>query len=85
MSAMKSLILIAWVALAVVAVIAAGSTAGNVALWIMGALVLAHLVEMVVFFKRCQGAGGSMAIHMVNVFLFGVFHIKELPTPGATG
>lgn len=46
-------------------------------------LAVAHTVEMFVFFKACQRAGGSMAGHMLNVFLFGVVHMQGLKKSGA--
>ena len=46
-------------------------------------LAVAHTVEMFVFFKACQRARGSMAGHMLNVFLFGVVHMQGLKKSGA--
>jgi len=51
-------------------------------------LAVAHLLEMVFFFRTCQRAGGSLPWHLFNVFLFGVLHMKEVKAalPGeATG
>ena len=41
-------------------------------------LAVAHTVEMVVFFKLCREAGGSLPLHLLNIFLFGIFHAKEI-------
>lgn len=81
MSTAKISILIAYAVLAAVALIAAGSTAGTWALNILVILAVAHVIEMGVFFKRCQRAGGSLPVHLLNVFLFGIFHIKEIEKP----
>ena len=45
-------------------------------------LAVAHTVEMLVFFKACREAGGSIAGHMLNVFLFGVVHMQGLKKAG---
>lgn len=78
MSSTKLGILVCYAIMIAVAIVAAGSTAGTIAAGVLLLLVVAHLIEMVIFFKRCKQAGGSMAGHMLQVFLFGVFHIKEL-------
>ena len=78
MSKVKMSILVVYVLIAAVAVVAAGSTAGSVALNTLLILAAAHFVEMFVFFRRCQQAGGSMPAHMLNVFLFGIIHVREL-------
>ena len=41
-------------------------------------LVVAHAIEVLVFFKACQRAGGSLPAHLLNVFLFGVLHMKDI-------
>lgn len=78
MSTQKISILIAYLVLAAAALLAAGSTAGTWALNILLILAVAHIIEMGVFFKRCKQAGGSLPMHLLNVFLFGIFHIKEM-------
>ncbi len=80
MSTTKLLILAVYAVIVAVAVVAAGTTAGNYALWTLLILVAVHSVEMVVFYKRCREAGGSIVGHLFNVFLFGVFHMRELGT-----
>ena len=77
MSGAKMGILASYLALALVAVLASGQAA-SYAMWVLGILALAHLVEVAVFYRRCQQAPGSLAAHLLNVFLFGIFHIKEL-------
>ena len=77
MSGTKIGILIGYVVLIALAVAGSG-TAASVALWLLVLLAVAHVVEMAVFYGRCKAAGGSMVGHMLQVFLFGVFHVKEL-------
>ena len=77
MSGTKIGILIGYVVLIALAIAGSG-TAASVALWLLVLLAVAHVVEMAVFYGRCKAAGGSMAGHMLQVFLFGVFHVREL-------
>lgn len=51
------------------------ATAGRVTFAVM---VLAHLVECVVFSAELRRAGGSFAGHLAQVFLFGVLHLREV-------
>jgi uncharacterized protein YhhL (DUF1145 family) len=57
-----------------------GTTAGTAAFWVLIALGVAHMVEMIVFFPLAKRAGGSLPGHLFQIFLFGVFHKKELDT-----
>lgn len=82
MSAGKLALLALYAVLAGLAVLQAGTPAGTWAVRILVILAVAHLVEMVIFFKACQRAGGSLAGHMVNVFLFGVVHMKDIKATG---
>jgi len=78
MSAVKIAILVGYAILAVLALTQAGSPAGAWSARVLLILVVAHTVEMIVFFKACQRAGGSLVGHLFNVLLFGVFHMKEI-------
>lgn len=78
MSSAKLAILASYAALIAIAVFLPGSTAATFALGLLLLLAVAHLVEMMIFYKRCKAAGGSMARHMLHLFLFGVFHVREL-------
>ena len=70
--------LVVYAILAVLAITQAGTQVGTVVNWIIGALVVVHAIEVLVFFKRCQSAGGSLPGHLLSVFVFGYFHTKEL-------
>jgi uncharacterized protein YhhL (DUF1145 family) len=50
---------------------------------VFGLLVVTHVVECIVFLPRMRAAGGSLAHHVVQVMLFGVFHARTLPETGA--
>ena len=78
MSAGKIACLVVYAALIAVAVSQAGSGLGTVALGILLALAISHLIEMGLYYKLCQRAGGSLAGNMLNVFLFGYFHMVEM-------
>jgi len=78
MSAVKIAILVGYVVLAYLAMGLQGSDAAQWAGWLLIGLIVAHMLEVAVFFKKCKEAGGSLPMHLFNVLLFGVFHIKEL-------
>jgi len=78
MSAAKISILVGYIVLAALAFTMPGSNAGQIAKWLIVGLVLVHAIEVVVFFGLCKKAGGSLPLHLFNVFLFGVFHVKEI-------
>jgi len=80
MSAGKIVLLMVYAVLAVLALTQGDSATGVWALRLIGILVVVHLVETAVYFKLCQSAGGSLPGHLLNVFLFGVLHVKEIKT-----
>ena len=77
MSGTKIGILVGYAVLIALVVLGSG-IAASIALWLLVLLAVAHVVEMAVFYGRCKAAGGSMPGHMLQVFLFGVFHVREL-------
>jgi uncharacterized protein YhhL (DUF1145 family) len=78
----KLIILVGYAALGFFALTRPDGVLGVWSLRILVILAVAHIVEMFVFFKACQRAGGSMAGHMFNVFLFGIFHMQGLKKAG---
>jgi uncharacterized protein YhhL (DUF1145 family) len=82
MSASKIVILVSYAIMAFLAVTQPESPYGIWSLRILVILAIAHTVEMFVFYKACQRAGGSLAGHLFNVFLFGVFHMQGLKKTG---
>lgn len=78
MSAGKIALLVLYVVLAFLALTQPDAPAGVWSLRIILVLVVAHAVEVLVFYKTCQRAGGSLPGHLINVFLFGVVHVREI-------
>ena len=70
--------LVLYAVLAALAITQAGTSTGTVVNWIIFALVVVHALEVVIFFKLCREAGGSLPGHLLNVFVFGYFHTQEL-------
>lgn len=64
--------------LAAVLVGRAGTAAATVAGWTLLVLAVTHAVEMALYFRLCQQAGGSLAGHLLQVFVFGYFHRIEM-------
>ena len=83
MSAAKIATLGLYAVLAVLALTQSGTTLGSVALWILIVLAVAHLVEVVVFLPLAKRAGGSLAGHVLQIFLFGIFHKREMEAGAA--
>jgi uncharacterized protein YhhL (DUF1145 family) len=83
MSAAKISILVLYGVLGAVALTQANTTPGSAALWILLLLAGAHLVEVMVFLPLARRAGGSLVGHMLQVFLFGIFHKREMETSAA--
>ena len=78
MSVPKIVLLLVYVVLAVLAVTQGGSAVGIWSLRLLILLAVVHAIETAVYFKLCAQAGGSLPVHLLNVFLFGVLHVNEL-------
>ena len=78
MSVSKILALFVYAILAALVLLLGDSPAGVWALRIILILVVAHAVEVMIFFRVCQRAGGSLPAHLLNVFFFGILHVKEI-------
>ena len=79
MSTPKIVTLLVYAVLAALAITQGGTTPLGVwSLRILAILAAAHAIEMVVFFKLCKQASGSLAGNLINVFLFGVIHAGEM-------
>ncbi len=78
MSTPKIVTLLTYAVLAALALTQGGTPLGVWSLRILAILARAHAIEMVVFFKLCKQASGSLAGNLINVFLFGVIHAGEM-------
>ena len=78
MSVPKIVMLVIYVVLGFLATTMQGSNGGQIAYLILVGLAIIHLIEVAVYYKLCQAAGGSPVRHMASVFLFGVLHVKEM-------
>jgi uncharacterized protein YhhL (DUF1145 family) len=78
MSMTKIVTLVIYVVLAGLALTQGDMAVGAWSLRLLGILIVVHAIETVIFFKLCQGAGGSLPMHLLNVFLFGIFHVQEI-------
>ena len=83
MSAGKIGALVLYAVLAGLALTQGGTQLGSIASWIIFVLIAVHSLEVIIFFKLCREAGGSMAGHLLQVFAFGYFHVKELKATSA--
>ena len=84
MSSGKIGALVFYAVLALLAFTQAGTQLGTVVNWIIVGLVLVHALEVVVYFKLCKDADGSLIAHLLNVFIFGYFHTQELKRAAAS-
>ncbi len=70
--------LVLYAALAAVALTQTGTTAGTAAVWVLGILAVVHIAEMVVLYPLCRRAGGSLPGNLLQVFVFGYYHMIEM-------
>jgi uncharacterized protein YhhL (DUF1145 family) len=54
-------------------------SAGQYCRWLFWLLAGVHAVECGVFLPKLRAAGGSLANHLLQTFLFGVLHVRSLP------
>ena len=83
MSAGKIVLLVIYAILAALAITQGDAAVGVWALRLLVLLVVVHTIEVLVFFKACREAGGSLPVHLLNVLLFGVLHIKDIKAAAA--
>ena len=78
MPAVKIAILVIYVLLAALGLTQGDTAVGVWSLRLLVILAVVHAIETVFFFRLCKSAGGSLAGHLLSVFLFGVFHVQEI-------
>ena len=85
MSAGKVACLVVYAALIAVAISQGGSGLGTLAAGILLALAVSHIIEMGLYYRLCQRASGSLAGNLLNVFVFGYFHMVEMKAQQSPG
>lgn len=78
MSAGKIGCLVLYAVLAMLAITQAGTSVATLAVWVLLVLAVAHAIEMLVLFRLCQSARGTLPGNLLQVFLFGYFHMVEM-------
>ncbi len=78
MSAGKTGCLVVYVVLALLALSEAGTTVGTLAIWALLVVAVVHSIEMVIFLPLCRQSSGSLPANLLQVFLFGYFHMIEM-------
>ena len=78
MSLNKIVTLVIWVLSIGAFFVPAESTAVTVLRAVAIFLVVAHIIEIAVFWNVLKRAPGSLGGHIFNTFLFGVFHVGPL-------
>ena len=61
-----------------------GGTLASLGGFVVALLAAAHVVECAVYLPRLKRAPGSLASQLWQTFLFGFFHLRELPTDEGT-
>lgn len=83
MSVGKIVLLAIYAVLVALVIAMPGTTAASVAYWIIITLVVVHLLEVIAFFRLAQRAGGSLPVHLLQVFFFGILHKPEMEAAAA--
>lgn len=78
MSPPKIVLIVVWLLLASGFFASPESTIAGYARMLFWAMAAVHVVECAVFFPKLKAAPGSLAGHLVQVFFFGVAHMREL-------
>lgn len=83
MSLAKIVLLVIYVVLCALALIQPDSVVGIWSLRLLLLLAVVHFIETLLYFRLCREAGGSLPVHLLSVFLFGVLHVNELKSKRA--
>ena len=76
----KTVLAIVWLLLAAGFVVAPDSTVATFARYAFWLMLAAHVIEYLLFFQRIQRAPGAFLAHFFNTIVFGLVHIRELPS-----
>lgn len=78
MSIGKISVLVLWVVLGGAFLAPPASTYASVGRLVFWITLAAHVVECAVFYPRVRASQGSVASNLALIFLYGVFHVREL-------
>jgi uncharacterized protein YhhL (DUF1145 family) len=78
MSVPKFVVLITWIGSLAAMLLGGDTLFATLGKYIFGFLVVAHLIECILFRKELEKIGGSLGKHLLQVFLFGIIHLKEV-------
>lgn len=77
MSPLKLAVAASWV-FAIVLMLFFGGSLGTLGKVVFGILVVIHGIECLVFLPKLKRAPGGLAANLLQVFLFGAVHVREL-------
>ena len=75
---MKFAVLVLWAACLAAFFLPATSSLALPGQRLFWGLVIVHAIECVVFLPRLRRAGGSLAHHLVQTMIFGMFHARNV-------
>jgi len=75
---MKNAVLVLWAVCIAAFLVPATSPLALPGQRLFWGLVIVHAIECVVFLPRLRRAGGSLANHLVQTMIFGVFHARSV-------
>ena len=75
---MKMAVLVLWAACIAAFFLPATSSLAVPGQRLFWGLVIVHAIECVVFLPRLRRAGGSLAHHLVQTMIFGMFHARSV-------
>jgi uncharacterized protein YhhL (DUF1145 family) len=75
---MKNAVLVLWAACIAAFFLPATSSLAVPGQRLFWGLVIVHAIECIVFLPKLRRAGGSLAHHLVQTMIFGVFHARSV-------
>lgn len=84
LTAAKIILTILWLAIFYNWIIPFDGMVNTVLHWFGIFMAASHIVEVFVFLPRAKLAGGNLAVHIIQLFLFGYVHNMSLSVPEAS-
>jgi len=76
---LKLIVAVTWLACLINLIIPFSAPFDLYAQWFLMAIVVAHIIECIIFSSRVQRAAGNKALNYFLVFIFGYAHAMQLP------